>query len=123
MEKKVVELASLKKSEARVVRNLMEDRANLQLQEKDIATRKLANSQELKDYLVNVLHVDGVTDPSLGVVSIVEGRTTTKFSVDILRVTLKTLGMAEWKVEEIIAACTETKTGDSYVSFKPKNGE
>ncbi|NMC62314.1 MAG: hypothetical protein GYA55_04030 [SAR324 cluster bacterium] len=123
MEKKVVELASLKKSEARVVRNLMEDRANLQLQEKDIKANLSKNSEALKDYLINTLHVDSVVDPSLGVVTIAEGRITTKFSVETLKLELKTWGMSEWKVEEIIKVCTETKIGEPYITFKAKNGE
>jgi len=120
MEKKVVELASLKKSEARVVRNLMTDRADLQLKEKDIKANLSKNSEALKDYLINTLHVDSVVDPSLGVVTIAEGRITTKFSVETLKLELKTWGMSEWKVEEIIKVCTETKIGEPYITFKAK---
>ena len=123
MAKKVVELTSLKKSEARVVRNLMINRAALQAQEKDVEANLSKNSEALKDYLANTLHVDSIVDPSLGVVTMAEGRITTKFSIETLKLELKTWGMAEWKAEEIIKVCTETKIGEPYITFKAKNGE
>jgi len=36
---------------------------------------------------------------------------------------LKIWGMAEWKAEEIIKVCTETKLGEPYITFKAKNTE
>lgn len=114
--KMVREVSELGAKDGRQAKMLLKERWQIQAAEKEVETKKKANSEAFME-LMNSLDIESIFDKDIGTATVAT-RTSTTIKEDLLTGALRAVGLNEKKIKLVLEACKVTSESKPFVTFR-----